>query len=99
MTQNNGPSLEWLRESQRAGDRLARLKAMNDEYRNITGSDLYLYATQPGSTELFTFQGGKISGLVKAQTYMEWALDAARRGVCVESIVAAWTDFAKGGKR
>jgi hypothetical protein len=58
------------------------LHDLNSDYRDITGENLYLYASQitRASKVVCTFVSGNAVGLAEAEGYMRWALEVVRNG-------------------
>jgi hypothetical protein len=58
------------------------LRALNAEYRQWTGEELYLYASQAteASRTRYTFVSGSITGLAGAEGYLRWALKVLKDG-------------------
>jgi hypothetical protein len=65
-----------------------RLHEMNDEYRALTGSDAYLYASVPGSTERYSFATHHHTlSAHHAMTHMIEVLELAKRGRTHDEII------------
>lgn len=58
------------------------LRALNAEYRQWTGEELYLYASQAteASQTVYTFVSGNITSLTGAEGYLRWALETLKDG-------------------
>lgn len=57
------------------------LKNLNRQYAEVTGAELFQYASHPtGSSTKYVFLTGTLTSLTDAEAYMRWALQAVREG-------------------
>lgn len=62
--------------------------AMNEEYKKITGEEVYLYASSPRGGTLYVFANAQIPNHGAAERHMRLMLEAAHKGMSHQDIVS-----------
>jgi hypothetical protein len=60
---------------------MSKLTELANEYKEITGEDVYLYTSRPGDGQVrCAFQAGVVHGTRRAEKYLTALLEAVRAG-------------------
>jgi hypothetical protein len=73
--------------------------AMNEEYKRITGDEVYLYASSPRGGTLHVFCNAQIPNHHAAERHMMRMLQDARRGMQHQDIVSKHKVLAETARR
>jgi hypothetical protein len=72
---------------------------MNEEYKRLTGEEVYLYASKPRGGTLYVFVNARIPNHHAAERHMWGMLEDARQGKPHQDIVSKYQALAEAARQ